>query len=42
MLWVRFRAESDLHDKYAEKCLHGEWFALDDDDVAWIMSIDRL
>jgi hypothetical protein len=36
------RAESDLHDKYVDKCLHGEWFALDDDDVAWIMSIDRL
>jgi hypothetical protein len=36
------RAESDLHDKYANKCLHGEWFALDAEDVAWLMSIDRL
>ena len=36
------RAESDLHRKYADKSLHGEWFALDDDDVAWLMSIDRL
>ena len=36
------RAESDLHRKYDDKCLHGEWFALDDEDVAWLMSIDRL
>ena len=36
------RAESDLHRKYAETNLHGEWFALDEDDVAWLMSIDRL
>ena len=36
------RAEFDLHRKYEDKCIHGEWFALDDDDVAWIMSIDRL
>ena len=36
------RAEFDLHRKYEDKCIHGEWFALDDDDVAWLMSIDRL
>ncbi len=36
------RAESDLHRKYADKRIHGEWFALDDDDVAWLMSVDRL
>ena len=36
------RAESDLHRKYVDKCLHGEWFALDEDDVAWLMSIDWL
>ena len=36
------RAESDLHRKYADRHLHGEWFALDADDVAWLMSIDWL
>ncbi len=36
------RAELELHRKYEDKCLHGEWFALDQDDVAWLMSIDRI
>ncbi len=36
------RAESDLHRKYDDKRLHGEWFALAADDVAWLLSIDRL
>ena len=36
------RAEFDLHRKYDDKRLHGEWFALDDDDVTWLMSIDWL
>ena len=36
------RAELDLHRKYDDKRLHGEWFALAADDVAWLLSIDRL
>ena len=36
------RAESDLHRKYASKRLHGEWFALEAEDVAWLLSIDQL
>ncbi|MEE2768806.1 MAG: GIY-YIG nuclease family protein [Actinomycetota bacterium] len=36
------RAELELHRKFEDKCLHGEWFALDQDDVAWLMSIDRI
>ena len=36
------RAEIELHRKYEDKCLHGEWFALDQEDVAWLMSIDRI
>jgi hypothetical protein len=36
------RAESDLHRKYASKRLHGEWFALEADDITWLMSIDQL
>ena len=36
------RAESDLHRKYASKRLHGEWFALEAEDIAWLLSIDQL
>tara|TARA_B110000014_G_scaffold75402_1_gene51510 strand:+ start:393 stop:1085 length:693 start_codon:yes stop_codon:yes gene_type:complete len=36
------KAEADLHRKYKDKCLHGEWFSLNDDDLEWLMSIDWL
>ena len=36
------RAESDLHRKYASKRLHGEWFTLEAEDIAWLLSIDQL
>ena len=36
------QTESDLHHKYADKRLHGEWFALEAEDITWLMSIDQL
>lgn len=36
------QAESDLHRKYASKRLHGEWFALEDEDIVWLMSLKHL
>jgi len=36
------KTESQLHRKYKEKHLHGEWFALDEEDVTWFKSIDNL
>lgn len=36
------KTEADLHERYASKRLHGEWFALKPEDVAWLKSVDRL
>jgi hypothetical protein len=36
------QAESDLHRKYASKRLHGEWFALEAEDIVWLMSLKQL
>lgn len=36
------KAEAMLHAKYADKRLDGEWFDLDDNDIDWIKSFDRL
>jgi hypothetical protein len=35
-------AEELLHDKFALKRINGEWFALDDNDVAYIKSLESL
>lgn len=32
-------AELSLHDKFAAKRLNGEWFALSDEDIAWLLQI---
>jgi hypothetical protein len=36
------QAETDLHQKYANKRLHGEWFALEAEDVAWLLLINQM
>ncbi len=35
-------AESELHARYASKRVNGEWFSLDDQDVADIKAIERM
>jgi len=30
--------ETALHEKFADKRTHGEWFRLDEDDIAWLKS----
>lgn len=36
------KAESALHEKYAEKRVNGEWFLLTEDDIADIKAIERM
>ncbi|MBC8363453.1 MAG: GIY-YIG nuclease family protein [Actinobacteria bacterium] len=36
------QTEWDLHQRFADKRTHGEWFALDPPDIAWIQSQERL
>lgn len=31
---VSYRLEKALHDRFADKRMHGEWFLLDSDDLA--------
>lgn len=38
----RFRAEKQLHDKYANKRVNGEWFALSEQDVKDICAISHM
>lgn len=35
------QVEQYLHEKFANKRLHGEWFALTQEDVNWLCSIER-
>lgn len=34
------RLERDLHKKFSDKRVNGEWFILDDDDIAWIRCLE--
>lgn len=36
------RAEAYLHGKYASKRAKGEWFALTDEDLEWLLDTDAL
>ncbi len=36
------RAEALLHERFSDKQVNGEWFALDADDVAWIKTLKKL
>jgi hypothetical protein len=35
-------AERALHEKFAAKRTNGEWFELNDEEIAWIKSINRM
>lgn len=34
-----FELESALHDRFADKRLNGEWFELDEGDIAWLRTL---
>jgi|TARA_B100000315_G_scaffold246425_1_gene273676 hypothetical protein len=36
------QAEWDLHQRFADKRIHGEWFALEPADIKWICAQERL
>jgi hypothetical protein len=36
------RAERSLHDKFGDQRVRGEWFALTEGDVEWLLSLNRL